>query len=816
MPKHIFIEGSSRTMKFSSAWKKPSPVPGLGARLTISKGMRFNPLRRSTPQPNPVSRDVDGSRLRSPAETTRAVITAQQRSREEANREGAATSSTAVCQQEWNNVEELYPGGVGNSFVSQLNSLHNEDNQENEGGGGPQPDLTDATVSNGDSFVSDEHCLSAPYGAAMESVCNSAGAASPHYRSKRAPSKTGSTRPAKARKYVLTGRPVPTRCHLESPSGTVDLLDTASESSRSSALTRSFGARIVQQYNERQFTTEALTATIGHVFDRRQKLHALLLLLTTDLVKKLIGRAPRPHPLQPINRNRTMELYPGGVGNSFVSQLNSLHNEDNQRTKEAVDLSRDHGWHQDVLCSFCGSNLQSKDAICEDAISKLQSANPTLNTSDKRIVVTSCDTSVQLKEIIERKFEVIQQCHREANDDMHTTRRRDCRDFKTFREGIESSDEFRSKELRLQLLLSMDGFTYPENERGSTWFTTARILDIPPSLRVLKGNSMLVSSISSGRIPNHSEFWTATSGFLELMKTSPEHPIAVLWKGDQYKISFGVTFVTADHQTSRLAKMGTYTPRTPLSVKRDIGFRINGVYGESVFSEICPMSNVIVDFLHNGQEGFIGKIIEETFPANRKTQSASWPIRLLQADIERLDRLLRTTTLSLFEFVVHIIAFERTLDRKSSTAAVFALLFVLKMETSVEVLLNHFGSTDLTSYNFAVGCLVMRAPCLDFGDSEILSGIFDRLFGHEFATIKKHWLFDHHAEDLLKSAVRPELSASCFEKDYRLHKKAVAVGNTRAVEQASWSKTRVVFNGFVYGSSLAAEGKLNQNHVISF
>ncbi|RCN39160.1 hypothetical protein ANCCAN_14916 [Ancylostoma caninum] len=50
MPKHIFIEGPSRKIKFSSVWKS--------ARLTISKDMLFNPLRTSTPQPVPVSRDV--------------------------------------------------------------------------------------------------------------------------------------------------------------------------------------------------------------------------------------------------------------------------------------------------------------------------------------------------------------------------------------------------------------------------------------------------------------------------------------------------------------------------------------------------------------------------------------------------------------------------------------------------------------------------------------------------------------------------------------------------------------------------------------
>ncbi|EYC11049.1 hypothetical protein Y032_0052g2186 [Ancylostoma ceylanicum] len=245
-------------MKFSSAWKSTirsllpvivqmpqlvdlerCPVPALGARLTISKDMRFNPLRTSTPLLGPGSGDMDGSRLRSPAETAPAAITTQQRSHEEANREGAATSSTVVCHQECNNVEEQHPGGVGNSFDSQLNSLHNEDNQEDGGSGEPQPGVEPA-----------------PY----------------------------------------------------------------------------FSANPLQR-----LTDEQLLVFSMKVYDQTS--------------------------LQQIERDFRFSSYNSRRGVHMTADL-------------YLDTSRkimqDHGWHQDVLCSFCGSNLQSKNAICQDPDCKLQ------------------------------------------------------------------------------------------------------------------------------------------------------------------------------------------------------------------------------------------------------------------------------------------------------------------------------------------------------------------------------------------------------------------------------------------------------------
>ncbi|RCN48313.1 hypothetical protein ANCCAN_05602 [Ancylostoma caninum] len=308
-------------------------------------------------------------------------------------------------------------------------------------------------------------------------------------------------------------------------------------------------------------------------------------------------------------------------------------------------------------------------------------------------------------------------------------------------------------------------------------------------------------------------------------------------------------------------KTDTTTPRTPSSVTRDINLRINGVYGKSIFSEICPMSDVVVDFLHNGPEGPIKRIIEETFGISGKS-TASWPIRLRQADVELVDRLLKTTAMN-----------------SNARGAPRALSDIRNMNGT------QFMELDVWICERLAWIL------------QTLSGIFDKLFGNEFATIKKHWLFDHHAEDLLQNGAPQELSSSSFEKDYRLHKKAVAVGNTRAVEHASWTKhllvsstlhelcrrgesqnnkvklsqlclsgtaslesaefhrlndvvynmsnnyrvnrmalsasdlslfdqlrndgfstflTRVIYKGLMFGTSVAVEGKHTQNHVISF
>ncbi|KAL6727174.1 hypothetical protein Aduo_009071 [Ancylostoma duodenale] len=151
------------------------------------------------------------------------------------------------------------------------------------------------------------------------------------------------------------------------------------------------------------------------------------------------------------------------------------------------------------------------------------------------------------------------------------------------------------------------------------------------------------------------------------------------------------------------------------------------------------MSDVVVDFLHNGPEGPIKRIIEETYGVSGKS-TASWPIRLRQADVELIDRLLKTTTMNsnvrgapralsdiknmngtqfmeLFEFVIPVIALEYCLVREDCIATVYALLFVLKMESFTEL--------DVWICERLAWIL------------QSLSGIFDNLFRNEFATIKK-------------------------------------------------------------------------------
>ncbi|RCN49918.1 hypothetical protein ANCCAN_03954 [Ancylostoma caninum] len=170
-----------------------------------------------------------------------------------------------------------------------------------------------------------------------------------------------------------------------------------------------------------------------------------------------------------------------------------------------------HGWQETVLCAACGERIVHKNALCYTPQCLLYLKNPGTSVVNKRVTVTSCDAAVQIRQIVERHTKVIVNKHQELHQHRNTRKRRDCRDFHRLRSKLESTNSFRNVMMTIQLLLSMDGFSYQENQKGSTWLTSAKIIDLPPGLKILRENTVLISTVSAGRHPNECEFRTANS-----------------------------------------------------------------------------------------------------------------------------------------------------------------------------------------------------------------------------------------------------------------------------------------------------------------
>ncbi|RCN42828.1 hypothetical protein ANCCAN_11216 [Ancylostoma caninum] len=518
-----------------------------------------------------------------------------------------------------------------------------------------------------------------------------------------------------------------------------------------------------------------------------------------------------------------------------------------------------HGWQETVLCAACGERIVHKNALCYTPQCRLYLKNPGISVVNKRVTVTSCDAAVQIRQIVERHAKVIVDKHQELHQHRNTRKRRDCRDFHRFRSKLESTNSFRNGMMTIQLLLSMDGFSYQENQKGSTWLTSAKIIDLPPGLRILRENTVLISTVSAGRHPNECEFRTANSEFHEFLKRSRLNPLVISVGDKQYRVAvkasiaimacYRIKGAGGNFGCCRCYEKGeyferrhiwphmeNYTRRTPQSLKEDISSMKNGIYGTfyvtkseihflagtSIYSEICSAANVAVDYLHNVQEGIVKKIMQETLcePVRRAGDGvSSWPMTVSKENRDELSQALRTTVWSgnarafprtpddikrmtgsqlmeLFEFVVPLMLFENLSSSRKAAAVVMAFLFVLKSETAEEL---------------------DKKACLKLGSIlRLLSRIFDEVFGKKYASIKKHWSLDHHAEDILHVGTPQELSSSSFEKDYRLYKNAVSSGNTRAVETSSWIQSAISLAGFRYGTVYGQRGTTTQNYVISF
>ncbi|RCN35833.1 hypothetical protein ANCCAN_18280 [Ancylostoma caninum] len=66
------------------------------------------------------------------------------------------------------------------------------------------------------------------------------------------------------------------------------------------------------------------------------------------------------------------------------------------------------------------------------------------------------------------------------------------------------------------------------------------------------------------------------------------------------------------------------------------------------------------------------------------------------------------------------------------------------------------------------------------GIMRLCSTLFDSAFGSHAATYKKHLWFDHGCDDLMAAGNPAEYSTSMFESEYRLLKRGLRLGNTRA------------------------------------